>query len=144
VRDVLVAGWPWRTRVVVVVVVSLPSEPAYRNLVIQRLVLRWGRITRVANLEDTQRLANLLTRRAAEGNVEATSTPITDRPLGGADAARGGGRLGRDLSLPPWCGSGPAQGATTIGYTSCRPLTSKRNRLAVANVPASSPWRRSR
>jgi ketosteroid isomerase-like protein len=81
VRDVLVAGWPWRTRVVVVVDVSLPSEPAYRNIVIQRLELRWGRITRIANLEDTQRLADLLARRAAEGNAEATSTPITDRPL---------------------------------------------------------------
>jgi ketosteroid isomerase-like protein len=78
VRDVLVAGWPWRTRVVAVIDVTIPSEPGYRNVVIQQLELRWGRVTRIVNLEDTQRLADLLRRRAEDGNLEACAAAITD------------------------------------------------------------------
>ena len=78
VRDVLVAGWPWRTRVVTVIDVTLPSCPDYRNLVMQHLELRWGRITRVENLEDTQRLADLLDRLGAGGSPEALAAPIAD------------------------------------------------------------------
>lgn len=80
VRDVLVAGWPWKTRAIAVVDVALASEPGYRNVVVQQIELRWGRITRIANLEDTQRLAALLDRRAALGLREAAATPIIDQP----------------------------------------------------------------
>lgn len=82
VRDVLVAGWPWRTRVLAVIDVTLADEPGYRNIVIQQLELRWGRITRIENLEDTQALAAMLTLRAAHGNSEAVAAPITDEPPG--------------------------------------------------------------
>jgi ketosteroid isomerase-like protein len=79
-RDVLVAGCPWNTRVLAVIDVAIPSEPDYSNVVIQRLRLRWGRITRIDNLEDTQRLAALLDRRGQQGNPEATAPPLTDPP----------------------------------------------------------------
>jgi ketosteroid isomerase-like protein len=77
VRDVVVAGWPWRTRVMAVVDVSLPSRPDYGNVVMQRLELRWGRITSVENLEDTQRLAGVLHDLAADGTTEAAAPAIT-------------------------------------------------------------------
>ena len=79
VRDVLVGGWPWRTRAVAVVDVRLASQPGYTNIVIQQLELRWGRITRVENLEDTQALAGMLLRIAEGGNAEALAPPIEDR-----------------------------------------------------------------
>jgi ketosteroid isomerase-like protein len=80
VRDVLVAGWPWHTRVLAVIDVALADEPGYRNVVIQQLELRFGRITRITNHEDTQALAAMLARRGAQGNPEALATPITDEP----------------------------------------------------------------
>lgn len=82
VRDVLVAGWPWHTRVVTVVDVALADEPGYHNVVMQQLELRWGRITRIANLEDTQALAAILTRRGAQGQAEAIAPRIGDGPRG--------------------------------------------------------------
>jgi len=87
VRDVLVAGWPWRTRAVAIVDVRLPSEPGYANVVMQHLELRWGRIARVDNLEDTQALAALLDRRARAGDEEAAAAAIDDD----AFQATGGG-----------------------------------------------------
>jgi ketosteroid isomerase-like protein len=76
VRDVLVAGWPWRTRAVAVVDVRLPSVPSYTNTVVQLIELSWGKITRIENHEDTQALAALLAVRAREGEAEAAADPI--------------------------------------------------------------------
>lgn len=83
VRDVLVRGWPWATRAVALVDVSVPSTPStngggYRNEIAQTIDLRWGRITRVNTLEDTQKLSGILDELAAGGVEEAGARPITD------------------------------------------------------------------
>jgi ketosteroid isomerase-like protein len=79
VADVLVKGWPWRTRAVVLVDVrtEVAGEP-YRNEVAQTIDLRWGRITRIRTLEDTQKLAGALDRLAAAGVHEAQLAAIED------------------------------------------------------------------
>lgn len=90
VRDVLVAGWPWRTRAVVIVDVRLldepgrdPGEPVWTNEVMQQIELRWGRITAITTLVDTQREVEALRRRADRGVAEALAPAIGD----GAPAA---------------------------------------------------------
>lgn len=77
VRDVLVAGWPWRTRVVALIDVRI-ADGGYRNEVAQTLELRWGRITRVTTLEDTQKLVRVLAALAERGVEEAHAEPILD------------------------------------------------------------------
>jgi ketosteroid isomerase-like protein len=80
VEDVVVRGWPWRTRAVALVSVraAVASSP-YQNEVVQTIDLRWGRITHIHTLEDTQKLADALDRLAAAGADEARAAPITDR-----------------------------------------------------------------
>jgi ketosteroid isomerase-like protein len=77
--DVLVRGWPWRTRAVALLRVraSIADQP-YENEFAQTLDLRWGRITRIHNLEDTQKLVAALGQLAASGIDEARASPITD------------------------------------------------------------------
>jgi ketosteroid isomerase-like protein len=85
VEDVLVAGWPWRTRVAVIL--SVRAEIAgqdYENQLAQTLELRWGRITRIHTLEDTLKLAGALERLAASGIEEAGAAPISDPAPSGA------------------------------------------------------------
>jgi ketosteroid isomerase-like protein len=79
VDDVLVRGWPWRTRAVALLHVraTVAGQP-YDNEFAQTLDLRWGRITHIHNLEDTQKLAAALERLAATGVDEARAAPITD------------------------------------------------------------------
>jgi ketosteroid isomerase-like protein len=79
VRDVLVRGWPWSTRAVVLVDVNtdVAGEP-YRNEVAQTLELRWGKIVRMRNLEDTQKLDGALRKLAAAGVSEAALAAIED------------------------------------------------------------------
>jgi ketosteroid isomerase-like protein len=80
VEDVLVRGWPWRTRAVALIHVRAPlAGRTYENEVAQTIDLSWGRITRLHNLEDTQKLANALEQLAAAGVDEAGAEPITDR-----------------------------------------------------------------
>lgn len=77
VDDVLVKGWPWRTRVAVFATLdaTVNGEP-YTNDFIQKIELRWGRVTRITTMEDNQRCAAAL-RRAAEGGIaEAVAPPI--------------------------------------------------------------------
>lgn len=82
VEDVLVGGWPWRTRAVALIRVrATPGGHPYENEVAQTIDLRWGRITRIHNLEDTQKLAAALERLGAAGVDEARAAPITDREL---------------------------------------------------------------
>jgi ketosteroid isomerase-like protein len=76
VRDVLVAGWPWRTRAVALIDVFVPRDGGYRNEVAQTIELRWGRITKVTTLEDTQKLERALNRMAGEGIAEAAAEPL--------------------------------------------------------------------
>jgi ketosteroid isomerase-like protein len=84
-RDVMVAGPPWNTRVMTYFRfrATVPGEGGagqvpYENEVMQAMTLRWGRITEVLTLEDTQRFVNILPRLAASGIAEATAAPITD------------------------------------------------------------------
>jgi ketosteroid isomerase-like protein len=80
VRDIVVAGGPWHTRIFTQLdfVKPLPDGTPYRNVVMQRMVMRWGRITEIHTLEDTQRCMRLLAWQAARGKEEAQAAPITD------------------------------------------------------------------
>jgi ketosteroid isomerase-like protein len=79
VRDVVVAGWPWRTRAVALVAVRAELDGApYTNEVAQTLELRWGRIVGVVTLEDTAKLSRALDALRAAGVDEAAAAPIAD------------------------------------------------------------------
>jgi ketosteroid isomerase-like protein len=82
VQDVAVSGWPWRTRIWTLLEFAkpLPDGTRYTNVVMQRMEMRWGRITRVHTLEDTQRCARFLAWQAQQGKAEALAAPITDQP----------------------------------------------------------------
>ncbi|MFG2001853.1 nuclear transport factor 2 family protein [Spirillospora sp. NPDC048911] len=80
VRDVLAAGWPWRTRIMAIWEVRSPAGGGYRNLVTQYMEMRWFRITKIITLEDTQHLVRALEGLAADGVAEAAAPPITDDP----------------------------------------------------------------
>lgn len=84
--DVVVAGWPWDTRVAtsVVVATTLMDGTPYRNQMMQFMRLRWGRIIEIETLEDTQHLAAILAGLAAAGVDEATALPLTDAVSAGA------------------------------------------------------------
>lgn len=77
-RDVLVAGWPWRTRAVALIDVHVPIDGGYDNQVAQTIEIRWGRITSITTLEDTQKLERALNWLGANGVPEALADPITD------------------------------------------------------------------
>jgi ketosteroid isomerase-like protein len=79
VRDVLVNGWPWNTRVAtaVTVHVGVVDGSTYENVVHQFLRIRWGKITEVRTLEDTAVLEKTLDRLAAAGYAEAHAAQIT-------------------------------------------------------------------
>lgn len=78
IQDVLVAGFPWRTRVATRALVSgvLPDGTTYANTVFQFLTLRWGKVTEVETIEDLQALQRALAAVAASGIDEALSAPI--------------------------------------------------------------------
>jgi ketosteroid isomerase-like protein len=80
VQDILVAGWPWDTRVAtaVTVDVGVVDGSRYQNVVHQFLRIRWGKITEVRTLEDTAILEKTLDRLAAAGYADAHAAPITD------------------------------------------------------------------
>jgi ketosteroid isomerase-like protein len=79
VQDVLVAGWPWRTRVVALLTTKgTAAGVPFRNEFAQTIELRWGRITRVNVVEDTEKMAQILDRVAASGVAEAAADPIAD------------------------------------------------------------------
>ena len=54
------------------------SFRSYENEFMQHMVLRWGKITSVVTLEDTQRFVDLLPALAGAGMIDATAAPITD------------------------------------------------------------------
>lgn len=80
VRDVVVAGPPWNTRIHTHLdfLMPLPGGATYRNVVMQVMRMRWGRVTEIHTLEDTQRCMRLLQWQAAQGKAEALAAPITD------------------------------------------------------------------
>ena len=77
VLDVVVDGWPHRTRVMTRVAISssVNGDP-YSNEMMQAVELRWGRITSIETLEDTLKLRRALDGLAAAGVAEADATPI--------------------------------------------------------------------
>jgi ketosteroid isomerase-like protein len=79
VTDILVGGWPWRTRAVALVKVhATVAGERYENDLAQVIDLRWGRITGLSMHEDTQKLAGALARLHAAGVPEAAAPPIQD------------------------------------------------------------------
>lgn len=87
-QTVLVEGMPWNTRVMTYVkfrgsLPAIPGHPSvpYENDVMQLMTLKWGRITSVTTIEDTQRFAAILPRLTTAGIAAATAPPITDHAI---------------------------------------------------------------
>jgi ketosteroid isomerase-like protein len=80
VEDVIVAGWPWNTRIATRVRIRsvLADGSSYENVFMQNMSMRWARITEIQTLEDTATLQNALDKLAAAGVAEAHAAPITD------------------------------------------------------------------
>ncbi len=79
VREVLVTGAPWSTRVAARIRVRGPIPGGeYDNTIFQFMTLRWGRVCSVETLEDLQTLERALGAVAAAGAGEALAAPITD------------------------------------------------------------------
>ena len=85
VREVAVMGPPWNTRIHVVLGFIVPHQPdgPYRNIVMQFMRMRWGKVWHIHTLEDTQRCGRYLAWNAAQGSAEALAAPITDLPWPG-------------------------------------------------------------
>jgi ketosteroid isomerase-like protein len=95
VRDVVVNGGPWHTRIFTLLefVKPLPDGSRYGNVVMQRMEMRWGRITEILTLEDTQRCMRLLAWQAENGKQEAAAPAISDEPWPPRGAFLGAGQL---------------------------------------------------
>ncbi len=77
--DVLVTGWPWRTKVAVRLAVSWqrPAGAIYTNVALQMISLRWFKAVDILTVDDSEGLANLLRERAEHHGVsEALAAPI--------------------------------------------------------------------
>ena len=79
VHEIVVGGWPWDTHVAVKCVVrgNLPNGDLYSNTAFQFMSMKWGRITRIETMEDTQLLEQALQVVAESGCAEALEPPIT-------------------------------------------------------------------
>jgi len=62
VKEVAVIGPPWDTRIHAVLDFIVPHQPngPYKNVVMQFMRMRWGKITYIQTLEDTQRCSRYL------------------------------------------------------------------------------------
>ena len=79
VRDLLAEGWPWNTRAAASVVVrATVAQRPYVNEFCQFARLRWGRVTRLRTVEDTQRMIEACRLLAGEGIAAASAPPIED------------------------------------------------------------------
>ncbi|ROZ64251.1 nuclear transport factor 2 family protein [Kocuria soli] len=80
IREVLVSGGPWRTRIAVNSKIrgDLPDGTLYENTVLQLMTLRWGKVAEVETLEDLQVLERALSVVAKHGQQEALAEPIED------------------------------------------------------------------
>ncbi|WP_420112441.1 nuclear transport factor 2 family protein [Pseudactinotalea sp.] len=80
IRDILVNGGPWRTRIAVRATVSgdLPGGVRYENTVFQFMTLAWGRLVAVETLEDLQVLERALAAVADAGHPAALAAPLND------------------------------------------------------------------
>jgi len=78
VRDIVVAGWPWRTVAVVEWVdrFAVNGVPG-GNQGVHVFRLRWGRVVELSVYCDTDKLRRYLEAKAADGLIEAIAPPIT-------------------------------------------------------------------
>jgi len=79
VREVIVNGTPWNTRIAIAIGVSaeLQDGSPYENDIVQLLSMRWGRVSRVRTVIDTGRLTDAFHRLAAAGIAEASAVPVS-------------------------------------------------------------------
>ncbi len=79
-QQIMVKGWPWNTIVIIHMKVraTLQTGKPYENNAYQTFQLRWGRITSIETLEDTQYLVETLKELADAGVTEAIAPPILD------------------------------------------------------------------
>ena len=83
-QAIISSGPPWNAQVMTYVKIrgTVPSptgaQAPYENEFMQLLGLRWGRITSVVTLEDTQRFERILPVLAAAGFADATAAKIED------------------------------------------------------------------
>jgi ketosteroid isomerase-like protein len=83
-QRIVIEGPPWNTNIMTYVKIqgTAPNTEGlsapYENEFMQSMVLRWGKITSVLTLEDTQRFVDALPRLAEAGITDATASPITD------------------------------------------------------------------
>jgi ketosteroid isomerase-like protein len=89
-REILVEGPPWNTRVMTHMLfqASVPGSEGqaavpYENEVMQLMHLRWGRITSIVTIEDTQRFVDVLPLLAKAGRADAHAAAINDMPHSG-------------------------------------------------------------
>jgi ketosteroid isomerase-like protein len=80
VLDVVVSGGPWSTAIATAVAVhgTFADGSTYDNVFTQFMHMKWGRITEIRTLEDTEVLQGALDRLADAGFEEAHAAPITD------------------------------------------------------------------
>lgn len=78
VKQVIVSGWPWDTKVVTRLQVEaiLRNGQLYQNSLVQIVQLRWGSVVDDYLLENTQKLVETLKTVAQLGNEEAIASPI--------------------------------------------------------------------
>ncbi len=86
VHDIVVAGWPWRTRALASWTdhFTLPDGSPGSNQGVHEFELRWGRVTRLAVHCDTAKLQRYCERMAAGGLAEALAAPIVDAAWAGS------------------------------------------------------------
>jgi ketosteroid isomerase-like protein len=82
-QEILVEGPPWNTRVMTHMLfrATIPGAGGgaavpYENEVMQLMRLRWGRITSIVTIEDTQRFVDALPSLARAGRKDAFAAPI--------------------------------------------------------------------
>ena len=80
VQEVTVSGPPWNTRIHVLMDFVVPHHPGgpYRNVVMQSMRMKWGKVHYVHTLEDTLRCSRFLAWRQSACD-EAIAAPLTDQ-----------------------------------------------------------------
>jgi ketosteroid isomerase-like protein len=80
VLDIVVSGGPWSTSIATAVAVhaTFADGSSYDNVFNQFMHMKWGRVTEIRMLEDTEVLQRAMDRLAAAGYEEAHAAPITD------------------------------------------------------------------
>jgi ketosteroid isomerase-like protein len=79
-RDVVVGGPPWNTRVAIHASIAgnLADGTPYSNVFQQRVVVRWAKVRSIETIEDTQKLDRAMRALAASGFEEAVAAPLVD------------------------------------------------------------------